>query len=300
MTVLIVGASGVIGRRLVENLCSSGVAVIPVVRKIESYSPPDSLEWSNIENGTKPFSTPIDTLILSFGNISTLVAESLQVIDRAIRFSVVLGCRHVIFLSSTRVYGSSSRSKFSDTTLADPDDAYGKMKYMSELRVIELCREGGIPCSILRLPVVLTEDFNNLNLRRLIMVARRLPVIGVWGRFMFRRSVLAVEDVCSLVRQCVIGVSNFEGVWLVGNGDTSLDFRVISLWAHAQDLEAELSTRAPLDWSESGLLVRYSLFALRSCRPQEVETNLLIFNQGWAPTFNTRQILSRAEIKFLP
>ncbi len=69
-----------------------------------------------------------------------------------------------IFISTVAVYGLQNGNNINETYPLNATDPYGKSKIMAEVAVAEWCRAHNIPCTILRLPLLIGLDApGNLN-----------------------------------------------------------------------------------------------------------------------------------------
>lgn len=291
MVTVLVGADGNLGRCLCIRLKSLKVTVVPVVRE---YNPASSIEarsWKTFINDPNSLPMKSDKLILSFGNLDTSLEDSLNIIERSITRMASFGCEQVVYLSSLKVLENSNHNEvISDASNVESNVGYGRVKYLSELKVAELCEQHGMSYSILRLPLILGGATLNPNLSSLISVCRRLPPIGDWGSLLFRRSILAIEDFCSLVEQCVADPVSYQGSWVISNGDIPLDLQLLSTVARGRQLAVD--TKCGSAFRNSDYWARLIFRAYPPSKPLETSTELKIFDRSWSPERSTYDILS--------
>ena len=295
MIAVVVGAQGNLGRPLVDLLKSRDIEVISIVRSCSSISPSESLSWNAFVNDPHSVPERCDKLIFSFGNLTTSVEESLNVIEWSIRRAAKAGCNQVIFLSSLKVLKQSDNNHLiSDTSIVEPTDNYGRMKYVSELKVAQMCERYDISYCVLRLPLVLGVDALNPNLLALARVCGKLPPVGRWGYSLFRRSVLAVEDFCSLIYACMLNPDRYKGSWVISNGDSPVNLQLVSMWAKGKRLvalaDSDHTRPIPNGWPHFIFLV------YPASQPLEASTELSIFDCGWRPVHRTHDIIRELPI----
>jgi len=111
------------------------------------------------------------------------------------------GVKHFIFLSSSNVYGNqNSDTVFTEDSLCNPEDPYGKSKYEAELLLNKL-GSSDFTISIIRTPIVYGEGVkaNMLNIIRLIDTFPVLPFKGIINK----RSITFVENLVSMIDKII-------------------------------------------------------------------------------------------------
>ena len=205
--VLVTGASGFIGRALVEELSLAGNRVRAAMRQ-----PADvfrrEVEVVAVSDLTRPVEwrlllKDIDTVVHLAGiaHAGDGIAEA--VYDRINRLATAelaaaarkANIRRLVFISSIRAQsGPTSDHPLTETDPPHPTDAYGRSKLAAE----DAVRASNAPFTILRPVLVYGPDVKG-NLARLMRLAQS-PWPLPFGSFANRRSLLARQNLIAAIR----------------------------------------------------------------------------------------------------
>jgi nucleoside-diphosphate-sugar epimerase len=206
--ILVTGATGFIGRALMDALAKDGYALRAAVRRPPPYtfSPgADVFEHGDLAQSVdwRPALAGIDNVIHLAGiaHIGSGVAPELY--DRVNRLATehiataaaAAGVRNFVFVSSLRAQtGPSADHVITESDPATPTDAYGRSKLAAEQAV----RSAGVPFTIFR-PAVLYGPGAKGNVALLARVAA-FPGPLPLRDFSNRRSMLGIDNFISAVR----------------------------------------------------------------------------------------------------
>ena len=204
--ILVTGASGFVGRALVNDLAASGHSVRAAMRQPADVFP-RSVEVVAVSDLTRPVEwrallKGAETVVHLAGiaHAGPEIAENAY--DRVNRLATAelasaartSGIRHLIFMSSIRAQSGPAASEIlRETDPPRPTDAYGRSKLAAE----DAVRAAGVPFTILR-PVLIYGPGVKGNLARLIQLAQsRWPLpLGLCRN---RRSLLARQNLIAAI-----------------------------------------------------------------------------------------------------
>jgi nucleoside-diphosphate-sugar epimerase len=129
------------------------------------------------------------------------------------------GVRRFVFLSSIKVMGEQTtpdRPFRADDSVA-PSDPYGISKYEAEQGLRALARETGVEVVVIR-PVLIYGPGVRANFESMMRaVLRGLPL--PLGAIHNRRSLVAVQNLCSLIESCLRHPAAANQTFLVSDGE---------------------------------------------------------------------------------
>lgn len=206
---LVTGASGYIGRRLVNALLRQGVAVRAVARdavRIKALWPFAEVEAVSADLARPQTLAGVCDGVRTVFHLASGTDESGVAADQAHAGGTVAGTRMLladavrggakrfIFMSSVKAMGEGGQACLTETSPALPVGSYGRAKHAAEHLVFEAGRRHGLHVCALRLPLVYGGDDGKGNLPRMIAAIDR-------GRFPplpetdNKRSMVHVDDV---------------------------------------------------------------------------------------------------------
>lgn len=180
-TILITGASGFLGKRIVRFLQrTSDAYLLTTSRQQESF--PNHLV-RDLSDATSELTDKVDTVIHfaglgahnsggeeDFHNAN--VTMTLQVAKAAMESNV----KRFIFISTTDVYGADSQSPLVESSSLKPKSAYARSKLVAEDALKELYKDSEMNLIILRLPLIYHIDAVNEFGQYVKMVKENRPL----------------------------------------------------------------------------------------------------------------------------
>jgi NADH dehydrogenase len=195
MRILVTGATGFIGRRLVERLTAAGHSVVAVVRP---------------SSPSRPAVAGVTVVPAEFSDAPALrgacqgcdaivhLAAATGVADPQIAFAVNVGGTRALLDAAREARVGRFIFISTISALREKMGPYGRTKQQAE----EAVRASGIPFVVLRPSLVYGDGSVGLfaNLARSM---RSLPVVPVIGSGTIELDPIHVDDVCAVIEQCV-------------------------------------------------------------------------------------------------
>jgi len=185
---LVTGASGYIGRRLVDALLRQGVAVRAVARdgaRLSACWPGKDVQAVRADLARPASLDGVCAGVDSVFHLAGHEAESPADADRVTESSSVIGTRALlaeavrggakkfIFMSSVKAMGEGAAACLDETSAPMPVSFYGRAKYAAECLVIEAGKQHDLHVCNLRLPLVYGGADAKGNLPRMIAAIDR-------------------------------------------------------------------------------------------------------------------------------
>lgn len=206
---LVTGASGYIGRRLVNVLLREGVAVRAVARdaeRIRALWPAAEVEAVSADLAKPQTLAGVCINVRTVFHLASGTDESGITADQVVAGNTAAGPRMLlaeavhsgvkqfVFMSSVKAMGEGGQACLTETSPALPVSPYGRAKHAAEQLVFEAGRRHGLHVCVLRLPLVYGGDDSKGNLPRMIAAIDhgRFPPLPETGN---RRSMVHVDDV---------------------------------------------------------------------------------------------------------
>ncbi len=247
---LITGATGFIGQHLVPALVRHGHRVVVAVRRPMTLGPAvEQVLIKDLAEGVdwRPLLQGIDVVVHLAGiaHRNSAVEETLydkvnrQATANLARASARAGAR-MIFVSSVAAQSAPSSDRvLTENDLCLPSAAYGRSKLNAEIDIAA----SGAQYVILRPTLVYGRGANG-NMRKLIRLAR-LPLPLPFGALTNKRSLLAVENLISVIRLLIARDEVRNQVFLIADATPVSLPEIISRLRYGMGRPASLISISP-------------------------------------------------------
>ena len=224
MKILVTGASGFVGRYLVNHLSKTD-EVIACVRKKSNLLP--SSVQQTVSNNFFDIAIPKDTdVIVHLAGIAHNKNNSVDEFKRInvdgtlelARKALEANIKRFIFISSIGVNGNSTHGKaFTEQDTPNPTNDYTKSKYEAEKALAKLFENTHIDLVIIRPPLIYAHDApgNFSKLLMLIKLGQFLP----FGCTHNQRSFIAIENLISFITACIYHDTKINETFLIADDE---------------------------------------------------------------------------------
>lgn len=225
--IAVTGASGFIGRRVVEVLLAAGRRVVVISRKhpfIEGLDAAILQGQARVVKKSEPCPEDlrgIHSIILLAGIAhrdarSTMRSDYFEINAvlsiRTACIALEAGCKRLVFISSIAVHGCYATPEPIDRSMPiRPMTAYAASKWYAEQSLTAIARSSGANLVIVRPPLVFAAHAPGTIARLRSAIVHRIPL--PFGSIRNRRSILALDDLAALL--FVASVSQLEGSLLL-------------------------------------------------------------------------------------
>ena len=242
--IAVVGSSGFVGRYLTGSLHRDGFNVTGMVRKISRQSfPYPEIEIGDVLNANlyDGVFQGIDTVIYTIARTHQIneKGKELEILYNKINCDAMIslakaaqsdGVKRFIFLSSLKVLGESNfkGQPFSHSSIPRPQGPYGNSKLKAEKCLTELSRVTGLEVVIIRPPLIYGPGVKG-NLGTLVRALRLRMPLPFSTLSQNRRSLVSIENLCNLIRECIINPAAPGEIFLVKDQEDISTLGVINL-----------------------------------------------------------------------
>lgn len=230
--ILITGATGFIGKALLNKFVQRNINVIAAVRSDKNNIPKQVkqvkmnglFELDNVESLYN-----VDVVIHCAGRAHVLHEDSPEplVTFRQINTEGTLnlakqaaaaGVKRFIFLSSIGVLGSSNKKPFLETDNANPKDAYSISKYEAELGLLELEKTSNMEITIIRPPLAYGPNVSGNFKLLLNWMNKNIPL--PFNAIKNKRSFVALDNLVDFIILCAKHPSAANEIFLIADDES--------------------------------------------------------------------------------
>ncbi|MCU7842290.1 MAG: SDR family oxidoreductase [Candidatus Thiodiazotropha sp. (ex Monitilora ramsayi)] len=233
MNILITGATGFIGQRLVQGLLKQSTHRLSALTRRRNSSLPEGVHpiLINTIDGESDYAASLDGIDVVIhlaarvhkmddtGDASYPAYKATNVDGtlRLARQAAMAGVKRFIYLSSIKVNGEFTRpgAPFKADDPPHPTDPYAVSKYEAERALMLLTQETALEFVIIRPPLVYGPGVK-ANFQKLMEIVRRgipLPL----GAIKNRRSLVSIDNLVSLIQHCIDHTAAKNQIFLVSD-----------------------------------------------------------------------------------
>ncbi|MFW2608271.1 NAD-dependent epimerase/dehydratase family protein [Aliarcobacter butzleri] len=220
---LITGSNGFIGNYFINNYKSK--------YNIETFSFLKD-DINTLDCNTIDIVFHLSALVHQMGGASANEYEKInvtQTIELA-KKAKESGVKHFVFMSTVKVYGEETNSKYTENTVCNPEDDYGKSKLKAEQELQKL-EDENFKISIIRTPIVYGYGVK-ANIKNLINLVNKVPVLP-FGKIKNKRSMVYIGNLCHLVDEII--TQEKQGIFLACDDEPLSTSKLIELIAKNLD-----------------------------------------------------------------
>lgn len=315
MRVLATGASGFVGRGLLERMAlSANFDVLAALRTQVPYLPTNvtPVQVGNLEGKADCWAAlaGVETVIHAAARVHVMndrAAEPLAEFREVnvagtlnlARQAVSSGVKRFIFISSIKVNGegTSLGEPYTADTSPAPTDPYGISKLEAEQALLALAAETGMEVVIIRPVLVYGPGVkaNFLNMMRWLSKGVPLPL----GAIHNKRSLVALDNLVDLIVTCIEHPSAVNQVFLVSDGEDLSTSELLRRMGRALGKPARLIP-IPAGVLEMGArMVGKKTIAQRLCGSLQVDISKTRELLNWSPPMSVDCALARTARYFI-
>ncbi|MFW2591764.1 NAD-dependent epimerase/dehydratase family protein [Aliarcobacter butzleri] len=216
---LITGSNGFIGNYFINNYKSK--------YDIKTFSFLKD-DINTLDCNTIDIVFHLSALVHQMGGASANEYEKINVIQtiELAKKAKESGVKHFVFMSTVKVYGEETNSKYTENTVCNPEDDYGKSKLKAEQELQKL-EDENFKISIIRTPIVYGYGVK-ANIKNLINLVNKVPVLP-FGKIKNKRSMVYIGNLCHLVDEIII--QKKSGIFLACDDEPLSTSKLIDLIA---------------------------------------------------------------------
>ena len=268
MKTFVTGATGFVGKALIENLLSELYEVKALVRQSSEALPLAveqviigdlaDLALSNTSGLLREAFTGVEVVVHTAARVHVMndddanpLAEFRKVNRDATlvlaRLAAESGVKRFVFLSSIKVNGEMTRpsNPFTPDDVHVPDDPYGLSKYEAEQGLLALTQETDMEVVIIRPPLVYGPGVKGNFFSMMKWMSKPVPL--PFGAIHNQRSLVALDNLVSFISLCVDREKSSEAanqVLLISDGQDVSTTQLLRKVGQALNFKSPSGTKA--------------------------------------------------------
>ena len=307
--ILVTGATGFVGSRLVERLVENNKVIKACIRqnnkKIFPGAVTTQIDGLTANTDWAAALSDVKTVIHSAARVhvmNDLSADPLVEFRKVnvegtlnlARQAAAAGVRRFIFISSIKVNGEGTEpgKPYTADDIPAPSDPYGISKLEAEQGLLRLATETGMEVTIIRPVLVYGPGVKANFLSMMKWLGKGIPL--PLGAIHNKRSLVALDNLVDLVITCLDHPAAVNQIFLVSDGEDLSTSDLLRRMGKALGKPARLLP-VPASWLNlAATLVGKRNVAQRLCGSLQVDIEKTRQLLGWTPPLSVDQGLKRA------
>lgn len=233
MKVAVTGATGLIGKKVVEKLKAENIEVIALTRShremaqyvLTDYSISSLCDIISEADAIVHLAATRGESKNSFSSYQVNVEVTENILKS---MTLLQKCKHIIYLSSISVYSDSTLLPWRESSAANPVNYYG----LSKLACEHMCRiygNSGITYTVFRCAHVLGIENNRYMVSKFIASAFNHEMLCVQGKSIAKREFIYVKDVANAVLWALKSKNAINQVFNLGYGEGYTNYQIATM-----------------------------------------------------------------------
>lgn len=237
--VVLIGASGFVGRGLVRQLTEENVETLALSSSDVDLSSPQSVEALRARVREDDSLVIISAITPDKGKDVATLMRNLVMGEHLARFLEEAKCRHVVYISSDAVYADDA-NPVRENSCCDPSSFHGLMHLVRERMFAPAAQKSGVPYLILRPCAVYgaRDTHNSYGPNRFLRDALKQHKIKLFGQGEEKRDHIYIRDLSRLTSLCLSRQSH--GLLNLATGNSVSFFELAQMIAAMSDGDVEI------------------------------------------------------------
>ncbi|MGS0738606.1 UDP-glucose 4-epimerase family protein [Pseudomonas sp. GG8] len=314
MRILITGASGFIGSRLLDVLARKEGVELCAAARHEAFDRPASVQLFKIEglSSSVDWTSAVkrtDIVVHAAARVHVMDDAAVSPIDEFRKINVegtlnlalqsaACGVKRFVFISSIKVNGEGTLpgTAYSADDVPAPVDPYGVSKMEAELGLKRIADETGLEVVIIRPVLVYGPGVKANFLTMMRWLAKGLPM--PFGSIDNRRSLVALDNLVDLIVTCIDHPAAANQIFLVSDGEDLSTTELMRRMAIALDKPARLLPLPQKLLQNCATLLGKEAVTQRLCGSLQVDIGKTRSLLGWTPPISVHRALKSTALYF--
>jgi nucleoside-diphosphate-sugar epimerase len=232
MKILLTGATGFIGKALIQELLTKDFKLFALLRhkaddfpnEVKQFIVGDFVNHSDYSSVLDD----IDCIIHLAGKAHIIdktkgsILEDFRLVNTNLtlnlaRQAAAAGVKRFVFLSSIGVNGNQNTKPFLEDDIPNPQESYAISKHEAELGLFELAKKTNLEITIIRPPLVYGANAPGNFGRLLNWANKKYPAPLPLGAVNNSRSLVAIDNLVDFIITCAVHKNSANEVFLISD-----------------------------------------------------------------------------------